>query len=284
MDEQPELYDAKADFTDIYNEPDPRGFFRTLGALSYEIPSHGPPVFDRLLDGLGGREGKTVLDVCCSYGVNAAVLNYEVDLDDMAEHYEEAGALDASELEALDREWFAKRRRDDAVRTVGIDVADHAVHYATSVGLLDLGVVANLEEDTVDGDDRKALGSADLVTVTGGIGYIGERTLRTVVEAAGDDAPWIAALSLRWLDFEPIAESLEGVGLVTEHVPSYCVPQRRFADEDERQAALAGLRRRGLDPSTELESGAHFAELFVLRPPEAVRDAPIGELLGTLVS
>jgi hypothetical protein len=126
------------------------------------------------------------------------------------------------------------------------------------------------------------LRSADLVTVTGGIGYVGAGTLRTVVEAAGDDVPWIAVLSLRWLDFDPIAESLQELGLVTESVPRYCVPQRRFARDEERRAALRGLRRRGLDPSAELRSDAHFAELFVLRPPEAVRAAPIDDVMGSL--
>ncbi|MGH9087209.1 MAG: hypothetical protein ACRDYZ_03730 [Acidimicrobiales bacterium] len=282
MDTQPEPYDAKADFSGIYNEADPRAYFRTLGALSYEIPRHGPPVFERLLDVMGGREGKTVLDVCCSYGVNAAVLNHKIDLEELDEHYAGAGEIDASSLQEIDREWFAARRRADAVRTVGLDVAESAVRYATSVGLLDRGVVADLERESVGDDDLEALASADLVTVTGGIGYIGERTLRTVAEAAGDAAPWIAVLSLRWLDFEPIAESLHEIGLVTEGVPTYCVPQRRFADDGERQAALDGLHQRGLDPSAELQSDAHFAELFVVRPPEAVREVPIDEVVRPL--
>lgn len=282
MDARTELYDAKTDFTSIYNELDPRAYFRSLGSLGYEIPRYGPPVFDRLLDEMGGRDDKTVLDVCCSYGVNAAMLNHKIDLEELAEHYVGVGDMDASVLEELDREWFAARRRADAVRTVGLDVAANAVRYATSVGLLDCGVVADLESDPVDDADLEALRSVDLVTVTGGIGYVGERTLRAVVEAAGDDVPWIAVLSLRWLDFDPIAESLEEVGLVTEGVPSYCVPQRRFADDEERKAALRGLHQRGLDPSVELRSDAHYAELFVARPPEAVREAPIRDVLGPL--
>lgn len=282
MDAHSDLYDAKADFSSIYNEADPRSYFRTLGGLGYEIPNHGPPVFERLLDEMGGREGKTVLDICCSYGVNAALLNHKVDLGELYEHYADAGGIDTSSLEDADRAWFAARRRVDAVRTVGLDVAEHAVHYATAVGLLDRGVVADLESDVADERAREALGSADLVTVTGGIGYIGGRTLRAVVEAGGDEPPWIAALSLRWIDFEPIAESLEQVGLVTEEISGYCVPQRRFADEEERRAAMSGLRQRGLDPGTELDADAHFAELFVARPPEAVRDAPIDEILRPL--
>ena len=282
MDAHSDLYDAKADFSAIYNEADPRSYFRTLGELGYEIPTHGPPVFERLLDEMGGRDGKTVLDVCCSYGVNAALLNHKVELGELYEHYTDVGEIESSSVEAIDRTWFAARRRADAVQTVGLDVAEMAVRYATAVGLLDRGVVADLESDVADEHALEMLGSADLVTVTGGIGYVGARTLRAVVEAAGDEPPWIAALSLRWIDFEPIAESLGEIGLVTEEIPAYRVAQRRFANENERRAALRGLRQRGVDPSMELNADAHFAELFVVRPPEAVRDAPIDEVLRPL--
>ena len=63
------------------------------------------------------------------------------------------------------------------------------------------------------------------------------------VEAAGDDPPWIAALSLRWVDYAPIAEALGELGMVTEQVEGFTVPQRRFASPAERDAALAGLHR-----------------------------------------
>ncbi len=282
---QSDHYKAKADFSAIYNEPDPRSYYRTLGALDYEIPAHGTTVFERLLDELGGREGKTVLDLCCSYGVNAALLNYDVELGELYEHYAsvDTGA-DAGEVEEIDRRWFATRRRPDAVSTVGLDMAENAVRYATSVGLLDHGVVANLEADPCDDDVLHTLATADLVTVTGGIGYIGEKTFRAIVEATGDEPPWIAALSLRWIDFEPIAETLDDLGLVTEQLEGYCVPQRRFADDRERRAALDALSARGLDPTEELRLGAHCSELILVRPPEAVRDAPIDEVLRVVTT
>lgn len=283
MDTQSELYEAKTDFSSIYNQADPRAYFHTLGGLGYEIPSHGLRVIEPLLDEMGGRQGKTVLDICCSYGVNAALLNHDIDLQELYEHYGQVGAdVDSASLVHIDRRWFEARRRADAVRTVGLDVAGNAVRYATDVGLLDRAVVADLETSPADDGQIEILGTADLVTITGGIGYIGEKTLRAVVEAARDEPPWIAAFSLRWIDFEPIATSLAEVGLVTERVPGYCVAQRRFADEQERQAALIGLRQRGLDPSAELRSNAHCAELLVVRSQEAVRNSPIDDIFGSV--
>ncbi len=279
-DSQPEHYEQKADFSDIYDQGDPRAYFRTLGSLDYAVPAHGTPIFERLLGEMGGREGKTVLDVCCSYGINAALLNHDISLDDLVALYAQFGAdSDETEVQRVSADWFAERRRADAVETIGLDAAPHAVEYATKVGLLDRGIVADLESAPPDPKLAQMMAGADLVTVTGGIGYIGARTMRTVVEAAGDEPPWVAALSLRWIGFDPIAEALEDLGLVTEHLDGYCVPQRRFADDGERQAAVTCLEQRGLDAGPELELDSHCAELFVVRPPEAVRDRPIQDLL-----
>lgn len=280
-----DYYARKTDFSEIYNQPDPRPYYRTLGALDYEIPAHGAAVFECLLEEMGGREGRTVLDVCCSYGINAALLNHDLELDDLNEHYRSVEeTLDEEQLAEVDRCWFAKHSRPDPVSMIGLDVAASAVRYAESVGLLDHGLTVDLETDPCDSEARQTIAAADLVTVTGGIGYIGEKTFAAIVEASGDEPPWIAALSLRWIEFEPIAETLDALGLVTEHLDGYCVPQRRFADEAERQAALSALRERGLDAAEELRTDAHCAELFLARPPEAVRDAPIDAVLSHLTT
>src|SRR5680860_853031 len=50
-----EAGDGKADFEHIYNRPDPRDYFRTLGKLDYEIPQRAQPVFQALLTALRSR-------------------------------------------------------------------------------------------------------------------------------------------------------------------------------------------------------------------------------------
>jgi hypothetical protein len=284
FDGESDHYQSKADFGDVYNQPDPRAYYRTLGVLEYEIPAYGAAVFDSLLDEMGGRAGKTVLDVCCGYSANAALLNHGIELADLYEHYEHLENAAAEDIAEIDRHWFAEHSRLDPVSVIGLDVAGNAVRYATDVGLLDQGVVADLETGQPDEETRQALAGADLVAVTGGVGYIGEKTFRAIVEASGDDPPWVAALCLRWVDYTPIAEALEDLGLVTEQLDGYCVPQRRFAHEEERQAALAGLRVRGLDPGPEMQRDAHCAELYVSRPPEAARATPVAGLFSSLTA
>src|SRR3546814_7020588 len=75
---------SKADFSAIYVQPDPRAYFRTLGALGYVIPHLARPVFDQLIEARQRAKGGgpiTVLDLGCSYGVNAALMKYAINYE-----------------------------------------------------------------------------------------------------------------------------------------------------------------------------------------------------------
>lgn len=274
----------KADFTDVYMRPDPRGYYQTLGKLDYTIPAHGTPVFDAVLGTLrdGGGGTPRVLDLCCSYGVNAALLNHDVTLADIEEHYADAAGLSRTELIERDRAWYRSRRRSDAVDVVGLDISAPAVDYAIEAGLLVDGVAADLEENVLTDEDAAKLIDIDLVTVTGGIGYINDRTFDQILDAA-DETPWVAALSLRWIDFEPVAQSLDAHGLVTERLDDYVVPQRRFADPDEQRFVYDQLASRGVEPTGVEESGHHGAELYVARPADSKVDAAIEDVFADIV-
>jgi hypothetical protein len=277
---------GKTDFTDLYEGRGPRDYYAYLGHLEYQAPVHGLPVFRRLCDVLrqaGNRP--TVLDLCCSFGVNAALLNHNVTFDELHEHYVSPGRAQLSHLETLaaDHRFFAERRRDDAVQVIGLDVASQAVEYAVTVGLLAEGVSTNLEAADPPCSIKERLARVDLVIVTGGASYVRERTFETIVACAAGELPWIAALTLRWIGFDPIAKSLERHGLVTERLDGYVVRQRRFADQGERRHVLEALAKRGLQPNHLEEDGWHTAEMYVTRPSVVARELPLRELLSDVV-
>ncbi|MDQ3574509.1 MAG: hypothetical protein M3404_06240, partial [Actinomycetota bacterium] len=123
---------GKARFDHIYNQPDPRPYFRTLEQFGYEIPAHGQSMFSLLVGKImeeTGSEDLTVLDLCCSYGVNAALLNHEISLESLYERYRspEAASLTSQELADADAVFFRQLRRPSLLRVVGIDTADQAV-------------------------------------------------------------------------------------------------------------------------------------------------------------
>ncbi|MFI0743181.1 hypothetical protein ACH4PU_34665 [Streptomyces sp. NPDC021100] len=141
-------------FDGIYDQPDPRAYFRVLGPLEYQTPHHAQGIFRRVLAACEPEaqpaEPATMLDICCSYGINAALLNHRVTLDDLYAHYTspQATALTTAELIEWDRAYYAARRRPDAVRVIGLDAATNAISYARAVGLLEEGFDENLETAT----------------------------------------------------------------------------------------------------------------------------------------
>ena len=152
---------GKIDLTAIYDRADPRGYYQTLSALQYRIPEEAAPVFRSVFDALRqARSAETlrVADVGCSYGVNATVLKYGLSMAELGRIYgrAQAGGLSRRDLVARDR--ALAERSDGRLSIVGIDVATRAVGYACQAGILDGGVVSDLETwDPTSGEsDRKS--------------------------------------------------------------------------------------------------------------------------------
>lgn len=275
---------GKADFEAIYNCPDPRRYFTTLQPLDYQIPHHGQAVFRAVAEVLERRRSDrpplNVVDLCCSYGVNAALLNHRLSLSELYGRYTgyRPDASTTRQLAEADRTFFATRRRDRAVRVTGLDAAQHAVDYARAVGLLDHGFAENLELDEPSPALRQALADTDLITVTGGVGYITERTFGRLLDSVSSP-PWVAAFVLREVSYRPVSALLARAGLVTEKLTTRTFRQRRFADGDERRAALEALARRGLSITGKETDGFYHAELYLSRPAADVAALPLTDLL-----
>jgi hypothetical protein len=278
----------KANFDHVYDLPDPRGYFEALGALDYLAPEHGRRLFPTLLRELRAGAGPDgVLDLCCSYGVNAALLDHDLTLEDLYAHYAspELADLPTEGLLEADRAFYAGHRNGGPSGIVGADSAANAVRYALGAGLLGAGFGEDLERGEPSGDFRRGVGNVGLITVTGGVGYVWERTfdrvLRSVTEARPDGAtPWVATLPARLVDYGPLSDLFSGYGLVTEKLSARTFPQRRFADAAERDHALRELAKLGVDPAGREEEGWYHADLYLSRPAGKVSRASVDELLG----
>ncbi|SFW72092.1 class I SAM-dependent methyltransferase [Amycolatopsis australiensis] len=251
---------GKISFDHIYTAPDPRPFFGTLRRVDYGIPQLAKPYFTKLIRE-HPAERPTVLDVGCSYGVNAALQRCDATMDDLYAHYTAADvrALNHTQLVEADR---ARVTGTGGARFYGLDASAPALEYALSAGFLDEAIHADLERDDPDSTQRKLLDDVDLVISTGCVGYVTEKTLATVARGA---RPWMAHFVLRMFSYEPIAESLAELGYDTVSVPGV-FPQRQFASGEEQAQILDTLEAAGVDP-TGLESGGWlYARLYVSRP------------------
>ncbi|MCW2721858.1 class I SAM-dependent methyltransferase [Pseudonocardia sp.] len=271
---------SKADFSTIYAQPDPRAYFRALMPLEYQVPQRALPVVEALVAASGSR---TVLDVCCSYGINAALLRHDLDLAAIGARATDPAraALPPGELIRDDAVFYAGHLRRPDLAVLGLDASAPAIDYGLRTGLLTNGWAEDLEDAGPSPALAAGLREVDLVVCTGGVGYIGERTFDRILGAVGDPSRlWLATFVLRVFDYAPIAKTLAGYGLVTERVPGMTFPQRRFADSDESDAAQADVAARGLDPAGKEGSGWFHADGYVTRP-EAT--PPLAELLAGVV-
>jgi hypothetical protein len=281
--------EGKASLEHLYNLEDPREYFETLWRLDYMAPKNGHLFFPTLVQArkrfLGGEsEEVTVVDLACSYGINGALLKYEVTLDDLYERYcsKELAGLSSEELAVADAEFFGSRKREAPPKVVGIDVADNAIRYALRAGLLDEGFTENLEEDEPTDALKKAVSEADLLVVTGGIGYVWGRTFDRLLGCMTEegDVPWVATFPTRMVDYGPITEVLSKYDLITEKLPDRTFVQRRFESAEEQEYVLRELASMGVDPEGKEAAGYYHTDFYLSRPPAQAAEIPIDALIG----
>lgn len=278
--------DSKATFDDIYNQPDPRDYFETLSELGYVIPEQARPVFRSIFSALRETRELTsattkVVDLGCSYGINAALLKFGVSMEDLEELYLDPKLSDADPPKVTDRvaEWLEQQSDHPYLEIVGLDSADRAVHYATRVGFLDDAVAVNLEEEEPPQDFDEKMAKTDAVISTGCVGYVGSRTFQRILEASGTEpAPWVASFVLRMFPYDGIESRLEDFGLVTEKLEGITFLQRRFASQEEQEEVCERLDKLGIDP-TGLEAEGHYhAELYLSRPRQEIAAMGLDEI------
>jgi hypothetical protein len=280
------INDGKANFESIYNRPDPREYFRVLGGLGYAIPDLAKSVIGSLIAAAGKHAAQRplkVLDIGCSYGINAALQKYPIDLQRLANRYtaKEMQHVHCADLGPLDSHYFRSwPLKTDAV-FVGLDSSQRAVSYALRAGLLEAAVSRNLESEDPTPEEAALLRGANLIISTGCVGYVTEKTLRRLLALQEWCAmPWVANFVLRMFPYDAISDSLENFGLVTEKLEGVTFVQRRFHSEDEMQSTLKTLKDRGINPDGKEADGLLHAELYVSRPVEIAHAAPLNEIVS----
>ena len=273
---------SKANFDDIYTMDDPRGYFSVLGSLDYMIPDVAEPVVRQILAARAQTYGSRlhVLDVGCSYGINAAVHRFPLSFDALRRRYarREMMAVSSRELARLDRNFYASWPEIGLARFIGLDISAPAIRYAREVGLIDGGIVADLETRPLTAEEAAIIRVANVVLSTGCIGYVTEKTYRRILDAL-PRKPWVISFVLRMFPYETLAETLAEYGLITERLATATFVQRRFRDVEEFRNTLAALSRLGIDPAGFESEGLFHAELFVSRPEEDVRAAPLESIV-----
>lgn len=269
----------------IYDQIDPRAYFRELKSVDYKIPGEAKPIFRDLISLIQESTDDTVrvLDIGCSYGINAALMKHDLSIDDLYDHWTKSQLASDTPEEVIqkDKRFFASLEDAEDIEVIGLDVAENALEFAEEMGLLDEGLSLNLEKEALPETVKEELAPVDLVTSTGCVGYVSETSFNQLLPAVTQERPaWFANFVLRMYPFDTIETALAEHGYVTEKLEGQTFIQREFSSAEEREQVLSTLQDRGLDP-TGLEAEGHLiAEFFLSRPQNEAAKLPINEIFA----
>ncbi len=280
-----EINEAKANMDHIYDQPDPRAYFRELRKLGYAIPGHAKPIFQKLISHRRRRVNDTVhvLDLGCSYGVNAALLKHDLSMSDLYDHWGNTALTDVTpeEVAARDRRYFGNLDEPEDIEVIGLDQAESAIAFAEEAGLLNEGLAVNLETEPLPGPAEQDLAQVDLVMSTGCVGYVTEKSFDRLLPAVTRGQPaWMGNFVLRLFPFDAIEDNLKDWGYATEKLEGRTFVQRRFESDEEQEQVLEQLCDRGIDPTGQETEGHLLAEFYLSRPTNELADLAIERLLA----
>jgi hypothetical protein len=275
------INESKADFDDIYNEADPRSYFSILGSLNYMIPDVAEPVIRQIIAAKAAQCGDvTVLDVGCSYGINAATHRFPVNFTSLLHRYarREMMSIPSDKLIELDRHFYASWPDIGSAEFIGLDSSESAIRYANETGVHVNGVAADLESRDLSAAEAAIVAPANILLSTGSIGYVSNHTYEKLLKVVSDKT-WAISFVLRMFPYDGFISTFAEHGIVTEKLTSATFVQRRFRDADEFEKCLSALAEQGIDTHGFEAEGLFHADLFLSRPIDDAKAMPIDEVV-----
>ena len=271
--------ETKSNFDDVYQSPTPHAYFGEMQRLNYVIGQEAKPYFRGavalLRRQLPANSTVRILDLGCSYGVGSALVKYGFSFDEILGFFAEDAAHGFRACVSDTRSWLKEGSAVNRLSCVGADASAPAVKFAVEAGLIEDGIAHDFEADPkLDEHERDLIGACDLLISTGTIGYVGERTVSTILRQLGEARPTnrvpiTVVTILRMFSPKPIAATFERFGYRFEAVPRVRLRQRRFADAREQMETMRLLRSRGIDPNGWETTGYLYADLFIGARPDA---------------
>jgi hypothetical protein len=264
---------AKFNFSDVYQLADPSPYFASMRNADYQIPQNALPIFIRLIELLRESRRKsniTIADIGCSYGVNGALLKYDVELAELYDHFRTRELLvDRAAALEFDVNYFANLRERGPITVCGLDSSKPAIDFALRAGLIDVGAALDLETDELyEPTGPLEFRDVDLIISTGCVGYVTTVTFEKILQATNPtNRPPIASSVLRTFDYRPFERCFEEFGLISHHFP-LPLKQRNIMSTMEGASTIAALESQGIEPAGLESTGSLYANLYVAAPTQ----------------
>ncbi|MEO0730167.1 MAG: hypothetical protein AAFY64_07285 [Pseudomonadota bacterium] len=269
---------------DIFQQSDPRGFFRVMFGLDYGLPDTASIVFRQIIRDMRATLGRPVkvLDLGSGYGTLPALIRHALDMDQLAHRYRDLdwSEIDTDELVRLDKHYFAGWPQLTDARFIAFDVHEGGTAYAQQVGLIDHVISSSPENGELADEDRAALSDVDLVISLNCADFLSDDAFKLLVDAIKSPHLCAAIFALRVSALHPLAAVLEARGLGHEKLESMTFVQRRFASSSEWTQVLLALETQGLSARGKEADGLLHAELHVMRPQAAITERKLSDLVS----
>ncbi|MDG2304489.1 MAG: hypothetical protein P8R42_07495 [Candidatus Binatia bacterium] len=254
-----------------------------MANLGYQIGEQAKPYLSAATEFLRARNDSEqpvqMLDLGCSYGVASALVKYGCSLEELLAFFDNRAPEARPECVQSTKRWLEAVPPQQDMGVVGFDSSESAIAFGQATGLLDAGIAHDLEQPGVSATpaERQIVRSSNLLVSTGAVGYITERTFSQVLAELGKDHPGefgpAAVLTvLRMFDIEPIERCFANAGLEFAPLPGVLLPQRAFADEQEKNEIISILSDRDIDTEGAESDGVLFAEVWLAAPPQGLDD------------
>lgn len=275
------INEAKANFDEIYQSPTPHAYFATMNRLEYAIGQEARPYFlaatALLRRQLPPGSPIRMLDLGCSYGVGSALVKYGVSFAEIADFFSNHSE-DYQDSVKDTRDWLHKYGDAQPITFVGADSSAEAIRFASEAGLLDAGIVQDMEQDQrLSPEDCALMQQCNLLISTGAVGYVGERTLDTILQQLGKQGlsahgPYTVVTILRMFDPAPVIKTFTAHGYQFAPVHGVHLRQRRFHDRAEQAETMQLARQRDLEVDELEGQGYLYADLFVGAAEDAIAE------------
>ncbi|NEP02279.1 MAG: hypothetical protein F6K58_27210 [Symploca sp. SIO2E9] len=283
-----EVNQGKSKFDDIYNLDDPVSYYESLCLQKkYELPELAKPYFATIIDAYLKYHPMTalkILDLGCSYGINAAILKFNRTITELYQHYTSPSRLELTKTlrRDLDYYWLHQSSFDKKLQFLGLDISKAAIDYSVGCQLLEAGICADLENQPLPRDQYSKLLDINLLISTGCIGYITEVTFDKILAAVGNpDKLWSGVFVLRVFDFSKFNRVLDKYHLVPIKT-RVTIKQRKFSSVSEKKHMIELIEQQGLSAELEKISDHLFAELFLIVPRDLLETTELETLLSDL--
>jgi hypothetical protein len=270
---------VKTSFDATYAALTPHRYLHNMNAVDYRMADYMNPflaaVVDIAMSPAASQHPVRVLDLGCSYGVSGALLKTDCSYQELAKFILCETSTEYASCVTDSKRWLGSHVKREDVEVVGFDSSAEAVRFATASRMIDKGITRNLEENESEltEDERSLVRQCDVLLSTGVIGYVTEKTISPILDEFGFDARGglggVAIMSvLELFDQEPIAECFAEHGYRFGEIPIR-IPQRRFADAEEREGVLETLRGQGESIAVQDSAEQMFASLCIAARPQS---------------